>query len=571
MGKGSRNRQVRVDDMSVNPQKYVQKKKAPKYLSTVIMVALIVVIVAALVFSGITNGGMLLRAGDAVESENFTIDGTMMSYFVHNYYQSYVSSFQSTYSSLLSSGSYTVYDLIGIDPDVSLKDQVKNKETGETWFDYFLTQARAEAEEILVYCEGARAAGVELEENDYASIDSSVQMVKIYAQLYGYSTSSYFANMYGTGVREKDVRRAMELSTLANKYAQKLSDDGYAAATDEKVNAFFADHTTDYLSTDYLMFKMDASKAKLATDATEEQKTEADTSYAAAKAKIDEFAETLKAVKSADEFRETVRAYLDTAEALETYMDEYYEDYLEDAEGDTDEAKAAAAEAKVKETMKEEIDAQVEALLYEKVAYSNATDANKWMYGEEGKNPAAVGATYVEVDDSKDAEGTYTVNVYFITRASSRDEAATYDVAYLALASTSYKQEDADAALKAFEEAGADKDALLALATKYPSHNGCTDIENMREGYFGMADVDDWTFNAERKAGDYKLITHEYGTGTSATTYYMLVYIIGEGDAAWYADTLDDMVAAECEQWIEDAAKTYPVYVSEKVLAKIGM
>ena len=79
MGKGSRNRQVRVDDMSVNPQKYVQKKKAPKYLSTVIMVALIVVIVAALVFSGITNGGMLLRAGDAVESENFTIDGTMMS------------------------------------------------------------------------------------------------------------------------------------------------------------------------------------------------------------------------------------------------------------------------------------------------------------------------------------------------------------------------------------------------------------------------------------------------------------------------------------------------------------
>jgi hypothetical protein len=47
--------------------------------------------------------------------------------------------------------------------------------------------------------------------------------------------------------------------------------------------------------------------------------------------------------------------------------------------------------------------------------------------------------------------------------------------------------------------------------------------------------------------------------------------MIGDGDAAWYADTLDDMVTAECEQWLEDAMKTYPVYVSDKALARIKM
>ena len=108
---------------------------------------------------------------------------------------------------------------------------------------------------------------------------------------------------------------------------------------------------------------------------------------------------------------------------------------------------------------------------------------------------------------------------------------------------------------------------MLGLAEEFTSNSGCTEIENMRSGYFGMEEVDAWVFGGERKAGDYELLTSK----VDSTTYYVLPYVIGEGDAAWYADCTDDMVADEVEQWLEDAKKTYPVYANEKAMAKISM
>jgi hypothetical protein len=572
MGKGSRNRQERIDDKAVNPQKYVQKKKtASKNYTSLITVIVTLVVAFTLIFSMVSSSGILLRTRNTISSDNFKVTGTMMSYYAHTVYSGYVNQYQEMYGSLLSQNSgYSVYTLMGIDPDKSLKDQMFNETTGETWFDYFMTQAREQTEQLLLYCEGAKAAGIELDEEDMAEIDSSISLLAAYASYYGYSTKAYIRSLYGKGVNERDVRNAMKLSTLATKFTTKLAEDFESAATAEDVEKFYNDHVNDYLSADYLSYTFSAELAATAESATEDDIKTARADYEAAKKAADEAAAKLVAAKTEEEFRETLEAYLS-----ETMAADYsYEKYLTSAEGETDEEKEANAKKTAEEKLHEAVHAKLDTIATEDYAYTTSTDLGKWVFGEEAGKAAAVNTTTKIVTDSEDKEDvdekakqTYTVAVYFLTRAASRNEDATYKFAYLALPGTSYKEEDAKAAFDEFVKAGATKDALLAMNTKYTSHAGCTEVENVVDGYFGMEDVDAWAFDSARKVGDYELLTGKSGD----STYYFIVLAEGEGNKVWYVDALADLIVSENDKWLEEAAKTYPVKVNEKALNGVNM
>ena len=573
MGKGSRNRQVRVDDKAVNPQKYVQKKKtASKNYTSIITLVVAVVVAVALIFGAISSSGITLRTRTTMSSDNFKVTGTMMSYYAHLVYSSYVSEYEEMYSSYLeslSSYGYTIYDLMGIDPNKSLKDQVYNESTGETWYDYFMTQAREQTEQLLLYCEGAKAAGIELTEEDMLEIDSTISLLAAYASYYGYSTKSYMASLYGKGVSEKDVRNALKLSTLATKFTEKLVADFEAAATDADVEAFYNDNTNDYLYADYLSYKLDAALSSLAEDATAED-------IAAAKKVVDDAAATMMAATTVAEFTEAVKAYLTTAMA----GDYNYEDYLATAEGETDEEKETNAKATAQEKLDAAIQTQLDAMKVEDYAYSTSTEVGKWIFGEEDGKAAAANTTFKDVvnteakadedpDDGTDTstKASYTVTVYFLTSAASRNEDSTYNFSYLALPGTTYSLEQAETALKEFVDAGATKEVLLGMNTKYTSHAGCTEIEDAAGDYFGMADVDDWTFNTERKAGDYELLTGKSGE----STYYFIVLSEGEGHKAWYVDVLADLIVSENDKWLEEAGKIYPVKANDKAINAVNM
>lgn len=91
MGKGSRNRQERIDDKAVNPQKYVQKKKtASKNYTSLITVIVTLVVAFTLIFSMVSSSGILLRTRNTISSDNFKVTGTMMSYYAHTVYSGYV-------------------------------------------------------------------------------------------------------------------------------------------------------------------------------------------------------------------------------------------------------------------------------------------------------------------------------------------------------------------------------------------------------------------------------------------------------------------------------------------------
>jgi hypothetical protein len=167
----------------------------------------------------------------------------MMNYFYttqfNNIYQYYYSMFQS-YTSTGVDVNSMIYQYMGIkDPNKSLKDQ--NMEVAEgadpiTVFDFYMNQTEDYVTRMLTYCEFAVKEGIELTAEEKEEIKHSLEHMKddyksqkaLYEQFgYAYysSFSAYLAANYGTGVKERDVIKCMELVALAAKYEEQLTDE----------------------------------------------------------------------------------------------------------------------------------------------------------------------------------------------------------------------------------------------------------------------------------------------------------------------------------------------------------
>lgn len=564
MGKGTRNRQVRAEDKLTSPSTNAQKQSKGVVYGTWALAIFTIVLVLSLLFSALVSSGLFLRAGNAMKTDDYEVDGAMMSYYMHSIYSSEVSSYQKMLENMgITSASSLVYTYMGLDPNVDLKKQT-HKSSGKTWFAYFADQAKEQVEEILIYCQAAKAAGIVLDDEDKASIDYEIQMLDIYSQLYGTSLNVYIKNLYGEGVKEKDVRRVLELNALASKFAQKVQDDFYDASTDEKVNAFFDKNKNDYISADFLVYEYTASFDTSITDA-EEKKSD----YLIKKADASVKADQLKAATTREEF-ETIVKNNWMEEKKQSYTDKYYADYLKTAEGETDEEKKAAAEKKVQEKLEEDAKAVVDGMLTEKYAYSVSDDLGKWIFGEKDVAAATVNSTKkIENSGNNDEKGTYKVKVYFLVRAASPVEDTTRNFSYMIMSEKDFKEAEAKAALELFKlEAKQDKESLEKIATgesyKKSTFNS---LEDLKKGLSGSDEIDEWLYNVDRKAGDYELITYTY----EKVKYYAIVYVEAISYEEWYVDARDGMVAEEVETWYEEQQKKYSVTVNDKVINRVGL
>lgn len=564
MGKGTRNRQVRAEDKLTSPSTNAQKQSKGVVYGTWALAIFTIVLVLSLLFSALVSSGLFLRAGNAMKTDDYEVDGAMMSYYMHSIYSSEVSSYQKMLENMgITSASSLVYTYMGLDPNVDLKKQT-HKSSGKTWFAYFADQAKEQVEEILIYCQAAKAAGIVLDDEDKASIDYEIQMLDIYSQLYGTSLNVYIKNLYGEGVKEKDVRRVLELNALASKFAQKVQDDFYDASTDEKVNAFFDKNKNDYISADFLVYEYTAAFDSSITDA-EEKKSD----YLIKKADASVKADQLAAATTREDFESFVKSNW-IADKKQSYTDKYYADYLKTAEGETDEEKKAAAEKKVQEKLEEDAKAVVDGMLTEKYAYSVSDDLGKWIFGEKDVAAATVNSTKkIENSGNNDEKGTYKVKVYFLVRAASPVEDTTRNFSYMIMSEKDFKEEEAKAALELFKlEAKQDKESLEKIATgesyKKSTFNS---LEDLKKGLSGSDEIDEWLYNVDRKAGDYELITYTY----EKVKYYAIVYVEAISYEEWYVDARDGMVAEEVETWYEEQQKKYSVTVNDKVINRVGL
>ena len=574
MGKSNRIRNNRASDTlfggAAAPK---QKKEMPSWALNALPITFAVLLVVAVALLFMSSFGVFGRMQTAMKSENFRVTQNMMNYY-----------FQSQYSSFVSENSaYLSY--YGLDTGKSLKDQTYSTDADGnvvTWFDTMMDSTVEQVKEILVYCEEAEARGITLDEEDMKAIEDELYMYDIYGQLYGTDKNAYISMMYGKGMRESDIKKALELSTLASKCSSLIGDEILDGITDEHIIKEYETNTDEYDQVDYIYYTFDVAftdaKNALESTATDAEKI---AKYKEMIAEAKERAEEWAAIKDEAVLKDTILKYIG-----ETVFEDTYKDFMEkekvaedkmvitaeilkeklvaavfnaikedaefviesvEAKGDEeaktgimnttkdgDTTKYFVFETEVDKTfydafkkyageLFDDVETEYDGCFVEGAKFSDTNDALEWAF-EDGR---VVGDT--KTFDKGDGAGTNAVS-------DKVSELKSFSITVYRLTKTQHKDETVSKNVgimvfssKTDAEKAAEKLAALGEITKEKFEEICTefngqytDYENYTRGSFGVAAFDTWLYGDDIKVGAFtakdKVITLTSTSSSSSTT-----------------------------------------------------
>ena len=436
-------------DMQVTPVD-TRKEKRNAILITIAVVVVAACIIGLVVYNNLADSGYFLRREVAAQSENFTVNGSMMTYFFFSNYNQYASMFTQ----------------MGVDTAYSLKSQYADEENGITWFDYMATLSQSYVGELLTLCEYAKEAGMELTAEDEQIIDETIAAMEVSAGEYGYTIETYLMAMFGSGVKVEDVRDSMELVTLGGKYYDQFNAN--LSYTDAEYEAYYEANKSSYQTVDLITCTV---KQNDFIETDENGNPIGNITEAASLAK--EYAEAMAAAASEEEFRNAVLAY------------------------NTDIRGLSAAEAET----------ALAACVLEGMTATAGNTASDWAFsaksGETKVVDASGGATYdvyylIEAA-SRDDSPTRNVRHLLLTTD-------TYGTEAEAAAQTIYDQWKAvNFDLETFEA------LVYQFSEDTGSVTTGGLYENVSQGDM-VAEFDAWLFDSSRKEGDTGMVNTTYGT-----------------------------------------------------------
>ena len=574
MGKSNRIRNNRASDTlfggAAAPK---QKKEMPSWALNALPITFAVLLVVAVALLFMSSFGVFGRMQTAMKSENFRVSQNMMNYY-----------FQSQYSSFVENNkAYLSY--YGLDTGKSLKDQTYSTDADgnvTTWFDNMMNSTVEQVKEILVYCEEAEARGITLDEEDMKAIEDELYMYDLYGQLYGTDKNAYISMMYGKGMRESDIKKALELSALASKCSSLIGDEILDGITDEHIIKEYETNADEYDQVDYIYYTFDVAftdaKNALASTATDAEKiAKYKEMIEEAKARAEEWA----AIKDEAVLKDTILKYVG-----ETVFEDTYKDFMEketvaedkmvitaeilkeklvaavfnaikedaefviesvEAKGDEEAKTGIMNTTKDGETTKyfvfetevdktfydafkkyagelfDDVETEYDACFVEGAKFSDTNDALEWAF-EDGR---VVGET--KTFDKGDGAGTNAVS-------DKVSELKSFSITVYRLTKTQHKDETVSKNVgimifssKTDAEKAAEKLAALGEITKEKFEEICTefngqytDYENYTKGSFGVAAFDTWLYGDDIKVGAFtakdKVITLTSTSSSSSTT-----------------------------------------------------
>lgn len=238
MGKSKRIRSDRARLVVDNPDKYAKEDSARKAkITSIIIICVIALIIAITVLLVVLNEtGTLYRSNVVLKSDNYKVDAAMITYMYYyqvnyavNYYTQMYMMYGLDYSSALS---YAQQQASSISSDTIISN----------------------ASSLLVECEAARAAGVELGELEKRKVDEAIESLKKEAKDAGRSISALYGDR---GVSANDIKNVFELQYLANKYENKLTNemtDKYSS-DEAAMLKYFNEHRYEVQSGSYIGVK----------------------------------------------------------------------------------------------------------------------------------------------------------------------------------------------------------------------------------------------------------------------------------------------------------------------------
>ena len=589
MGKGNRNSQQRLEKQLANEEKLLAEKKAKqnkKKLDRIVAVTCIVfavLIAAVLVLNVLSETGVFIRATGAMEQGDIVVDAAMMTFFVNDQITSWYNNYYV----------YVMYGLISLDMSKDFKTQKLTANdasymgdrslAGKTWYDYFMDNVIENVEMYITYATAAKKANIGLSEEDKAEINQTISDMKDSLKSYKMT----FADQYGKGVTENDIRKCYELIYLAANYGEYFqeqtearleAEDGKTTITDYPEN-----HKELFYTSEFLQYSISVSEKKLGSqkaydDAVKEAK-EAAKKIAEAKTPADfvklveEYKESLKTNTEKETSTSTSTSTATEAETkkeVETVdpIDQYKETIYYETNDEL--GNWLFNETDIPEVNDVKIIEETSTEAVTEKSTSKETGTNKETSTEKETSTGKLTVPEKETDkDGKIIYENFKVTVYMITELPTLDFTKTHNIAYM----ISDNKEAAEAFLKAF--IGSDKkdrDTFEELAKKqYDKLFEGHDHENHKEGevdpVFSYAKNDQakekffnddydalnkWLDDAARKDNEYttELIKVSVkGSDNKTTTYYAALFFEGHDEPAWYVDAFAGATQEEIDNW----------------------
>lgn len=421
MGKGNRNRQrtqqAAAEDRYNHPEKYQKKgnKNAkqgafPAWARILTIVLVAVILVGSISLIAIYENGVILRARTALKSDHYKISGTMMQYYYYYQYQQTYSYYYQMAESYLGSADYISYFGWNLNANFAHDDELNNAcklgttlkdENGKdkkdehgntlydseainlrggtiyTWWDYFMDLALDQAREVLVFCEAAYVAGYtslnSLNPDARNDIDKVIKDLKKAASDAGYTTSGYLTQLYGNGVTINDVRKALELSSIASEYTLLVEEKFGDQVTSDQINAEYAENKYNYQHADALSIAIELHYDEILekyVDKLGEDYEDAEYNEAVAKADKEYTVRLAHLQAIAPKFAEAKQneeLYRDLVAEIYSYM-YYFDAYVEKTDKDILIEDAVKDAVEFLETMTDETKIEEDDPLHERIA-----------------------------------------------------------------------------------------------------------------------------------------------------------------------------------------------------------
>ncbi len=181
-------------------------------------VAIITVAAIAVLFAGSTfiNSNYFRQNFAAVTIDNVKYSITDFNYYYENVYMQY-------YQAM--SGTGDLGSSMLPDQNSSLKSQIYDETTGETWSDFFEEMAFEQMKaDNKIYLEATKA-GYQLPEDEKSQMDDDIAQMKAMGYAYGYAKfDDYLKSAYGNSMNEAAYKKNTERSYLISSYTNYMHD-----------------------------------------------------------------------------------------------------------------------------------------------------------------------------------------------------------------------------------------------------------------------------------------------------------------------------------------------------------
>ena len=489
--------------------------KAQKKDNTTLWITLAIVLLLAvsILLYAFSASGITARNTVVIESENYKVDAAMVSYYENYVYQNIYYQYYQIY--------YQYASLLGGDITSYIQNAIAS-----SGIDFF-SEGVEMIKSILILCEDAKAEGITLDEDDIASIEAELKSYK-----------GQYKAMFGEGVKESDIRKAIEIQVLATKYVEKFEDEALAAITDEDINTYMENNKESFYVTNYLKADLTVKSEDYVNDKE---------GFAAAKALVNEYTEKLNLAVNVDEFMSMMIEFKVKAE-FEQIAEEEIPAELMPEKAVLLEKRQAVIDNIVKVLVKGEtisdaeqgtnlVDDTILAIeayfledcmtMFDESELTQGYVAPHEHDGTEAEHEepselalwlskSANNSVYKEDVSTDDA---YSFSVYMITGASHIDMSVAKNVGHILVEAPKSTATDAEiAAAKEKAEgylaeylAGVQtKDAFEKIASKYTAdssvfYTGITSDTNF------VTEFKDWLLSADRKDGDTGIVKTDYG------------------------------------------------------------